>query len=69
MLLAFKDDNTTGSLYLCHLFYVLRVIMLSDYICTRVHLCTVVCKDGTIWNMCMFTFGSYLCGMLFAGHI
>ena len=47
-----KDNNTTGSLYLFHLFYVFSMIMLSDYVvCKRVHFYTfVICTDGAGLN-------------------
>ena len=53
-LLTLKDDSTSGGLYLFHLFYMLSMIIISDSICTRVHLYTkVICTDGTIMNMCL----------------
>ena len=36
ILFTLKDDNTAGSLLLCQLFYVLSVVTISDYMCTRV---------------------------------
>ena len=46
-------DNTTASLYLCHLFSMLSLIMLSAYLCTRMYLNTIALStDGTIVNMC-----------------
>ena len=38
MLLTLRADNTTGSFWLCHLFYMLSVIYVHMYICKRVHL-------------------------------
>ena len=36
------------------LFYMLGVIVISDYICTRVHQYTIViCTDGTFIDMCL----------------
>ena len=53
MLVILNDDNTTGNLYLCRVFYVLTVIVISDYICTRVCFYTIViCTNGAILNMC-----------------
>ena len=53
MSLVLKDDNTTGSFLLCHLFYMFSVIMISDIRCTGVHLYTIViCTDGIIIGMC-----------------
>ena len=44
----------SGGLSLCHLLYVVRVIIVSDYICTRMNLYTVtVCADGVIMYMCL----------------
>ena len=49
MLLAFNDDNTTGSFWLCCSFYILCMIIISHYLHTRVHLYTIViCTDGAI---------------------
>ena len=53
MLLIFKDDYTTGSLYLHPLFYVLSMII-CDFIYTEVHLhASGICTDGMIMNMCL----------------
>ena len=64
MLLALKGDNTTGSLCLCHLVYVLSMIIISGYICPRVHLYTItICTDGMImiyfyfYNWVLFAWG------------
>ena len=47
ILLALKEDDTTGSCYLYRLFYMVSVIIISDYMCTKVCLCiTATCKDG-----------------------
>ena len=55
MLLALKDDNTTGSLNLCHLFYVLGVPMISGDICTTMLLYTIViCADDTLMYVLFF---------------
>ena len=69
MLLTLKDYNTTSSLHLSHLFYVLSMAMLYDYM-YKIYLDTiVVCPDGTIIEVSMFAIGCYLCSNLFAGHI
>ena len=55
MLLTLKDDNATGNQYLCNIFYVLIVIMISDYICTKVYLYTIaICIECMIMNMCPY---------------
>ena len=60
MILAFKDANTNGSIHLCYLFYMLSMIMIFNYICTTMHLYTIVmCTDDAIMNM-------YLCMLLVA---
>ena len=52
MLLTFKDDNTTGSFWLCLLFCVLSLIIISDYLCTGMNLYTItICTDATIMNI------------------
>ena len=52
MLPILKDDNTTGSWYLSHLFFMLCIIIISGYVYTWVHWHTVVmCTDGTIVNV------------------
>ena len=39
LFLTLKDhNNTTGSFWVCHLFYTLIVIYVCKYICKRVHL-------------------------------
>ena len=49
MLLTLKDDNTTDSFYPCHLFCVLSMCRISNYICTRVHIDTIaICIDGVL---------------------
>ena len=54
MLLEFKDDNTTGSFLLHHLFYVLDMITVSDCECTRVQIYTInLCTDGMVMDMCL----------------
>ena len=52
MLLPLKDDDTAGSLCLCHLFCVLWMTMISGYICTKVCLYTIaICTNGAVINM------------------
>ena len=53
MLLTFKDDNTISSFWLCIIFYVLSMIIVSACICTRVHLYTsTICTDSTFIIVC-----------------
>ena len=61
ILLSFKDYKTTGSFWLCCLFYILPVIIISHYICTRTPLYVfiyviyhifVICRNDTIIDMC-----------------
>ena len=62
MLLVLKDDNTSGSLYLYCLLYVLSVIMKSEYICTSVYFCIItLCVDGMIMNICMCLLSVAIC--------
>ena len=62
MLLTLKEENNVGSLYLCHLFYVLHMIMISDHMCTRVHLYTIaICTDGTIMDISPFLLLVVIC--------
>ena len=52
MLLTLKEDTTTGKFYLCHLFYMLSVLIISNYICTRLHLYKITrYTDDTIVGM------------------
>ena len=72
MLLTFKDDNMTGSF--SHLSHMFSVVIVSDYICVRVHLYTItICVDGMNMDMwlCLvlvvigwayFTYDMSLCG-------
>ena len=50
MSLTFKGDSTPNSFLPCHLFYMLSMIIVSCYICTRVHLYTIV---YTIYIQCV----------------
>ena len=53
MLLALKENNTTGTFYLCHLLHVLCMIIKSDAICTCLHLWTLnICTDGVAVYLC-----------------
>ena len=53
MLFTFKDNDITSSFYLCCLFYVLSVLIISNCICTRVQLYLIIrCTDGAIVYMC-----------------
>ena len=62
MLLTFKEDNTTGSFYLCHLLCVLSVSIKVDEICRSVHLCTIIkCPDGMAVYMCPCTLLVIVC--------
>ena len=68
MSVTFKDANTTGSF--CHLLYVLSMMIISGYMCSRFPLYTITRYiDDMITNMCMFAIGFYLCAVLLAGHI
>ena len=52
MLLKLKDDNTTGTFYLCNLFYILSMLTLSIDICIKVYLYTATrCTYDTIVDM------------------
>ena len=57
----------TGSLYLHCLFYDLSMIMISVYICTRVHLYIIIIDtDGPIMNMCLcLLFVWYIIGLAY----
>ena len=47
-----KGDDISSSFYLCNLFYMLNVFMISDYICIRVHLYTIaVYTNGAFMKM------------------
>ena len=53
MLLTMKDESTTGSFYLCNSFHVFSVLMISNHICTRMHLHAItICTDSMIMDMC-----------------
>ena len=67
LLLALTDDNTTGSLYLCNLFYVFGVIMIYNYISTWVHLHTIVIyTDDMVMNMSLcLLFVHYVIGQAY----
>ena len=44
---AFRDENITSSLYLCNLFLIFSVVIISGYMCARVSLYTIVpCTYG-----------------------
>ena len=67
ILLTLKDGNTIASLYLCHFFYMLIMLMISDYACRRVHLYTIVKgTDGKILKVSVFAVGCYLCSLSLA---
>ena len=51
-LLALNDDNTTGSFWLCRLFYVLSMVYVYAYICKGVHIYYYGITDGTTTIMC-----------------
>ena len=62
MVLELKDDNTTGSLELRRLFYVLSIKPVSEYICTRVYLYTIIiCRDGATIDMCLYMSLAAIC--------
>ena len=65
MLLVLKEDNTTGTLYLCHLLCVIRMIIKSGALCTNVHLYTIIiCTNGMTVYMYPFILlatGIYVC--------
>ena len=57
MLLALKEDNTTGNFYLCGILHVLSVIIKYGVIFTSMHLYTIMCTVGVAVYM-------YLCMLL-----
>ena len=65
ILIKMKDDNTTGSFWLCHLFYMLSMIMISEHISTRMDLYAMV--KCTYKYVSMFTIDCYLCSVSLAG--
>ena len=71
MLLTWRDNNTTGSLHLCHVFSALSVIMISEYI--HIRACYIYnCYMYRWWDyeyVSMFAIGHYLCGVSPDGHI
>ena len=70
ILLALKEDKITDIYYLCHLLWVLRVIIKSCAICTSMHLYTIIIfSDGTsvcmcpckiLFIACMLYYGMYI---------
>ena len=63
MLLAFKDDNTTHSFKLCHLLCIHSMIIVCDYVCTSMHICTFMMHTNDI------TVGMCLCVLLSANSL
>ena len=54
MLFTWKDDNSTGSFWLCCLFYMLFIIYVYIYLCTRVCLYMImVYTDGMTISKCL----------------
>ena len=54
MLPTFRYQSTTDNFWLHNLFCMLSPIIISEYICTRVHLYTfVICTDAAIIGMCL----------------
>ena len=61
MLLTIKDD-TTSCFSLCHLFYMLSVIIISDYTYTRMCSYTIpICTDGAVMDMCLCLVSVTIC--------
>ena len=70
MLLALKNNKNHFQL-LHHLLYVLSMITISGYMCTRVHLYKIITFLGDITNryVPVYVIGSNLCDMPLAGHM
>ena len=48
----------------------LSMIIIFDYVCTRVHLdIIVICTDGAIIDMCPCLLLVCVCGVSLAGHV
>ena len=82
MLLSLKDNSITGCFYLCHLFYVLSMIICtqhdyniwlsmykSEFIYFYIFICCYVYKWCNCMYVSLFAIGCKLCDMSFTGHI
>ena len=73
MLLTWKEDNTIGSLYICHLFYVLSVIVISGYECVRYKSALIYSCYMYRWNysghVSVFAIRCCMFIVLLTGHI
>ena len=64
ILLSLRDDNTTGSLWLYHLFYMFCVNYESSYRCTSKSLYTImICTNGMNVDKCLCALLAALCGI------
>ena len=67
MLLTFKDNNTTDSFWLCHLFYVLSMIIVSLYVYKSVFIYNYYMYRWHDYGyVSIFVIGCYLCNILLA---